>query len=112
VLTLDDDAAPPVLALDPVARAVPLNSVLDGAAPVSLVVEAAPVPLAVDVAPVPLPSNPAVTVTGKKVISDAASVVVDTPGKFAADPPNDSMHTPPAERVNVQSTEAVKSGTI
>lgn len=76
---------------------------LDGAAPVSLVVEAAPVPL---------PSNPAVTVTGKNVISDAARVVVDTPGKFAAEPPNDSIHTPPAERVNVQSTEAVKSGII
>ena len=49
-------------------------------------------------------------VTGKKVISDGPRVVVESPGKFAADPPKDSIHTPPAECVKVQSTDAVKSG--
>lgn len=83
---------------------MPLNSVLDGAAPVSLTVPVG------DAAPVPLTANPAVMVTGKKVTSDGARVVVVSPGKFAADPPKDSTHTPPAECVKLQSTDAVKSG--
>jgi hypothetical protein len=77
---------------------------LDAAAPVSLTVAV------VGTAPVPLPlPNPAVTVTGKKVISDFSRVVVDKPGKLAADPPKLSIHTPAVEPVSVQSTDAVKS---
>lgn len=78
---------------------------LDGAAPVSLTVPVVATP------PVTLPANPAVTVTGKKVISDGCSIVVDNPGKFAPDPPKDSMHIPAVEPVKVQSIDAVKSGT-
>ena len=79
---------------------------LDAAALVSLtvpVVGTAPVPLS------PPPANAAVTVTGKKVISDFSRVVVDKPGKLAADPPKLSIQTPAVEPVSVQSTDAVKS---
>jgi hypothetical protein len=116
--TLSTDAPPPVLALDeaaapaeeeaalpPVGSAVPLSSVLGGAAPVSLAV---PV---VATAPVLPADRPAVIVTGKYVISLGARVLVLSPGKFAAEPAYDSMHTPAVVPVKVQSTDMVKSCT-
>jgi len=61
---------------------------------------------------VSLPESPAVIVTGKKVISDCARVVVVFPGKLAADPPKLSKHTPFVDPVNVQSMDAEKPGSV
>lgn len=84
---------------------MPPSNVLEGAAPVSLAV---PV---VAAAPVLSAKSPAVTVTGKKVMSLADRVVVVVPGALAADPPYDSTHIPAVFPVKVQSTETVKSCT-
>ena len=106
LLTLTETIAP-LLAVEDVAAPadpeVPVNTVLDGVAPVS---DTVPVIATAAV----LPANtPAVTVTGKNVMSLGARVVVESPGSFAAEPPKELVQTPAVKSVKVQSTVAVKS---
>lgn len=94
------------------AAAVPLVAEADPVTdPDEVPVEEVPVALALPVtdadavAAALILSNPAVMVTGRKLISVPLSVVVCTPGSFAAEPPKLSVHTAlvPSEVYSVHS---------